>query len=71
MMLLCDTTQLYFPVERNASGRLFPPMKRFGLYKPYVKLLHFLLKNTHEVFNRNIGFLSAQKYFIVLFFIQT
>jgi len=50
-------------------------MKRFGLYKtlfkPYVKLLHFLHKNTYGVFNRNIGFLSAQKYFIVLFFMQT
>ena len=60
MMLLCDTTQLYFPDEQNASGHFFHPMKRFGLYKtlfkPYVKLLHFLRKNTYEVVNRNIGF---------------
>jgi hypothetical protein len=59
-MILCDTTHLYFPDERNASGRFFPPMKRFDVYKtsfkPYVKLLNFLHKNTYEVFNRNIGF---------------
>jgi len=47
-------------------------MKRFGLYKtlfkPYVKLLHFLLKNTYEVFNRNIGFICTKIFYCFIFY---
>jgi len=53
-------------------GAFSLPMKRFGLYKtlfkPYVKLLHFLHKSTYEVLNRNIGFYLHKN---SLFFIQT
>ena len=48
---LVSGTWCFSAIRRNASGRFFAPMKRFGLYKPYVKLLHFRHKNTYEVFN--------------------